>query len=314
MPQVITPSVLSAIFQSFSFIFNDALKGVEPQYQRIAMDVPSSASAENYGWLGQMPRIREWVGDRVVEALNAYGYQIVNKTFESTIAVKREQIEDDVYGLFRPMFAEMGRSVALFPDELVFPLLTNGWTGACYDGQRFFDAHPVLDANGNTAFVSNFTTGSGPAPWFLLDTSRAIKPLIHQKRRPFEFVAKTSAQTSDRVFERNEFIYGVDGRSNAGYGLWQLAYGSTAPLTRASFRSAYQFMINLKGDRGRPLGLKPNLLLVGPTLEFTARDLIDSAFLPVDGAPGEPALTGQVGLIANTDKGLVEVLMSPWLV
>ena len=26
---------------------------------------------------------------------------------------------------------------------------------------------------------------------------------------------------------RKEYLYGVDGRYNAGYGLWQLAYGST---------------------------------------------------------------------------------------
>ena len=26
---------------------------------------------------------------------------------------------------------------------------------------------------------------------------------------------------------RNEFIWGVDARYNAGYGFWQMAYGST---------------------------------------------------------------------------------------
>ncbi len=29
------------------------------------------------------------------------------------------------------------------------------------------------------------------------------------------------------VFMNNQFIYGADGRSNAGYGFWQMAYGST---------------------------------------------------------------------------------------
>lgn len=313
MPQVITPAVLNAIFQSFSFIFNDALKGVTPTYSRIAMDVPSVASAENYGWLGQMPRMREWIGDRVIGALNSYGYQITNKTFETTIAVKREQIEDDVYGLFRPMFAEMGRSVALFPDELVFPLLQNGSTGACYDGQRFFDTnHPVLDANGAAQPVANVTAGAGPY-WYLIDTTRAIKPFIYQKRRPFEFVSKTSEQTSDFVFQRNQFVYGVDGRCNAGYGLWQLAYASGAALTRTNFRAARTAMINLKSDFGRPLGVKPNLLVVPPALESTARDLMNSDFLAVDGVPGEAAMVGAAGVMANTDKGLCEVFMSPWL-
>jgi phage major head subunit gpT-like protein len=313
MPQVITPSVLDAIFQSFSFVFNDALKGVEPTWSRVAMDVPSAASAENYGFLGQMPRMREWIGDRVVNSLDSFGYQIKNRTFESTIAIKREQIEDDVYGLFKPLFAEMGRSVALFPDELVYSLLAAGFATKCYDGQNFFDAdHPVKDANGNPTFTSNVATGAGPA-WFLMDTTRAIKPLIFQKRRPFDFVAKTDPRTSDRVFNANEYVYGTDGRCNAGFGLWQLAYASQAALTRTSFRAARQAMINFKADFGRPLGIKPNVLVCGPSLEQTARDLLLSDFLPVDGVPGEAALASGAGVIANTDKNAVEIFMTPWL-
>lgn len=33
--------------------------------------------------------------------------------------------------------------------------------------------------------------------------------------------------TDENVFMNNQFIYGADGRSNAGYGFWQMAYGST---------------------------------------------------------------------------------------
>lgn len=314
MAKVITPSVLDAIFQGYSFIFNDALKGVEPVWKKVGMETPSLASAENYGWLGQMPRMREWIGDRVVNALDAFGYQIKNKTFEETFALKREQIEDDQYGLFNPIAAELGRSVALFPDELVFGLLSQGSTSACFDGQNFFDSnHPVKDANGKLTFVSNVQGGGSGPWWYLLDTTRAVKPMIFQNRRRFQFVSKLDPNTSDRVWLRNEYSYGVDGRCNAGFGLWQLAYASNQPLNRANFRAARQAMINLKGDYGRPLGINPNLLAVGPSLEQTARDLIHSKFLPVDGAPGEAALVGGVGVIDNTDQNIVEVFMTPWL-
>ncbi len=313
MPQVITPSVLDAIFQGYNFVFNDALKGVTPTWSKVAMQVPSTAAVENYGWLGQMPRMREWVGDRVLASLDAFGYQIKNKTFESGFAVKREQIEDDAYGLFRPAAAELGRSVALFPDELVYGLLKAGFASNCYDGQYFFDVdHPVKDEKGVEYSVSNMQAGAGPA-WFLMDISRALKPLIYQTRRAFEFVAKTDPQKSDRVWEKNEFAYGVDGRCNAGFGLWQLAYGSKAALNRANLRAARQAMISLKADYGRPLGINPTLLVVGPSLEQTARDLIKSKFLPVDGAPGEPVLMGAVGMIDNTDMDLFDIHMSPWL-
>ena len=263
MATIITPSVLQAIFQGYSFIFNDALKSVSPVWDKVAMKVPSTGNAENYGWLGQIPRIREWVGDRVVNSLDSFGYQIKNRTWESTIGVKREQIEDDSYGLFNPIFAEFGRGIALFPDELVFGLLKAGHTTICFDGQNFFDTnHPVKDANGNNTFVSNYQAGAGPT-WYLLDTSRAVKPLIYQLRRPFDFVAKTNPQASDMVWLRNEYQYGTDGRCNAGLGLWQLGYASNAPLNRVNFRAARAAMRALTADFGRPLGIEPNLLVVG---------------------------------------------------
>lgn len=313
MATIITPSVLQAIFQGFSFIYNDALKSVEPTWMKVAMKVPSVGAAENYGWLGQMPRIREWLGDRVINSLDSFGYQVKNRTFESTIGVKREQIEDDSYGLFNPIFAEFGRSIGLFPDELVFGLLKTGHATICFDGQNFFDVnHPVKDLNGNPTFVSNYQAGAGPT-WYLLDTSRAVKPLIFQSRRPFDFVAKTNPQASDMVWLRNEYEYGTDGRCNAGLGLWQLAYASAAPLNRTNFRAARAAMRSLTGDFGRPLGIEPNLLVVGQTLKDTAIDLIKSKFLPTDGSPGVTLGTPGVGVIDNTDQNSVEIFATTWL-
>ena len=312
-PRPITPALLEAMFEGYSTRFNQAFAGVTPEWKRVAMEVPSSASAENYGWMTQVPRIREWLGDRVVNSIKAYGYRIANKTFESTIGVPRESIEDDTFGVFAPLFSEMGRSVALFPDELVFPLLDAGFAANCYDGQYFFDTdHPVLDANGNPQAVSNVQAGSGPG-WFLMDTTRYVQPLVYQNRRPFDLIAKTDPRSSDRVFMQKEYLYGADGRCNAGFGFWQFAFGSKAALTRTNFRAAYDAMINLKGDYGRPLGVKPNLLVTGPSLRATARDLIKAKTIAVSGVPGEAVLVGAVGFMDNTDQDIVDVFMSPWL-
>lgn len=60
----------------------------------------------------------------------------------------------------------------------------------------------------------------------LIATRRAIKPFIFQIREKPHLVSKNSEQ-DDNVFWNKEFVYGCDARYNAGYGLWQLAYGST---------------------------------------------------------------------------------------
>lgn len=60
-----------------------------------------------------------------------------------------------------------------------------------------------------------------------------LKPLIYQRRKDFEFVAKDRI-TDDNVFNNKEFVYGADARSNVGFGFWQQAYGSKQTLSAAN--------------------------------------------------------------------------------
>ncbi len=169
--------------------------------------------------------------------LSAARYVITNRNFEETISVSRNNIEDDQYGIYAPRLEKMGFDVAQHPDNLVFGLLKKGFTTKCFDDQYFFDAdHKGYDENKAEIAVSNMAAGEGPA-WYLLDCGQPLKPLIYQERRPFDFVSLDSP-TDANVFWRNEHIYGVDGRSNAGYGLWQLAYGSKAVLNEANYVAA----------------------------------------------------------------------------
>lgn len=75
--------------------------------------------------------------------------------------------------------------------------------------------------------VSPYITGAQSAAWFLLDTKRPIKSVILQQRSdvPVEFTAIESNSGSESAFMRDRFFYGVRGRYNVGYGLWQAAYG-----------------------------------------------------------------------------------------
>lgn len=289
---------LRTLYTGFSAAFQAGFSGVQPSYGRITLTVPSSTRQNEYGWLGQFPLIREWIGERVVQNLNAFGYTIRNKPWELTIGVDRDDIEDDNVGIYTPMFTEMGRATAAFPDQLIWPLLKAGFTTPCYDGQYFFDVdHPVLDANGVVQSVSNSGGGNG-TPWFLLDVSRAIKPMIFQERRAFDFVRMDRAD-DEVVFNRKEYRYGVEGRCNAGFGFWQLAYGSMQPLNAANYAAARAAMIGLKGDYGRPLGIMPNLLVVPPSLEQQGRDLLVAQRTSA-GAD-------------NVWQGSAELLVVPWL-
>ena len=287
---------LSDLFVAFKAAFNTGFRSVQSDYEKIATVVPSSTSEEHYAWLGQFPRLREWVGERQLKQMASYDYRIKNKTFESTVRVLREHLEDDQYGIYSPLMQEMGHASATHPNELVFGLLALGFSTLCYDGQFFFDVdHPV--GRENAASVSNFGGGAGTA-WYLLDTSRPIKPLIFQKRRDYHWESLNNLN-DDHVFKNKEFLFGVDARVNAGFGFWQQAYASKQALDATNFNAAYAAMMNLKSDEGRPLGIRATHLVVPPTLRAQALEVVKS----------ERNAAGAT----NINQNAVEILVTPWL-
>lgn len=298
---IITPALLTSLRTGYGKAFQDALAASPTDWAKVATRVPSSNTSNTYGWLGQYPALREWVGDRAIKDMAASGYQIANKLYEGTVAVKRTDIEDDNVGIYTPLFSEMGRAAAAHPDELVFGLLAAGESTLCYDGQNFFDTdHPVypnVDGTGTATTVSNLQAGTG-APWYLLDCTRSHKPLIFQERTTPELESLTSTQ-DEAVFMRDEYRFGVRYRCNAGFGFWQLAHKSKAALTEANFNAAMAAMMQIKADGGRPLGVRPTHLLVGPSLRADALKLIESQ------------LTG--GGDSNPNYKAVQVIVSPWL-
>ena len=116
-----------------------------------------------------------------------------------------------------------GRALNLVPNLLVVP--------------------PALEAAARDILVADYINGTkntmqGTAKplvvpqlaghdsaWYLLCTTRPIRPLIWQQRKKAKFVSLT-AETDNNVFMRKTFIYGADYRGNAGFGFWQMAYGS----------------------------------------------------------------------------------------
>lgn len=75
--------------------------------------------------------------------------------------------------------------------------------------------------------VSPFLRGSSDDYWFLLDTKRPIKSIILQQRSdvPVEFTALDDPNSSESAWMRDRFYYGVRGRYNVGFGLWQTVHG-----------------------------------------------------------------------------------------
>lgn len=290
---------LSAIFLSLSTAFTKAFAEAPSQWQDIATEVPSTSKYNSYEWLANFPGMKEWVGKKQVKKLEEYSYTIVNKPYEATIAVKRDDIEDDQLGIYGPQAQGAGYSAKQWPDELVFKAVNSGFSTKCYDGKAFFATNHLVGKNGvsnkgtkklsaasqeaakasygaaRTALMSmkdedgrplnvnpnvllvppalsdiantlmttdrlddgkvNLYKGTAkvvvaawltdPDAWFLLDTTKPLKPFVYQPRKKPVFVSQTNTD-SEAVFQQGEFLFGAEARGAAGYGHWQLAFGS----------------------------------------------------------------------------------------
>lgn len=292
---------LVTINVGFKSAFKDGFASAlaDSSWNRIATLVPSEDREEEYGWLKDIPMIREWFGDRVINQLADEGYKIRNRKFELTVGVKGDDINDDRVGIYGPRFKFMGDEAARFPNRLVYDLLKSGFTAKCYDGQPFFDAnHPYIKADGTTATQSNYQAGAG-TPWFLLCTKRPLKPLIFQEREKFDYVELTKP-TDPNVFMRDELLYGVDGRANTGFGFWQMALGSKATLDATNFKALRQMGERLLGDHGKALGLTFDLFVGEPAHRDAADELFNTATLAAGG--GNPLFKA------------VDTLITPYLI
>jgi phage major head subunit gpT-like protein len=282
----------------FSTAFQAGLAQTPSQWQRVATRFTSTTRKNKYGWLGDVPGMRKWIGPRQIKGLNQYDYEIENEPYEETICVDRDDVEDDNLGIYTPRFAAMGKAVGASKDMLVFAALKAGFGNLCYDDQFFFDTdHPVLDESGAPQSVANTDGGAG-TPWFLIDSKQPINPVILQIRKEAQFVTKDQP-TDDRVFMNKEFVYGADGRWAAGYGFWQWCWGSKQTLDATHYATARAALGSMKGDYGRPIGITPDLLVVPPALESAARKIVNS----------ELASGGET----NEWKGTAELLVVPWL-
>jgi len=92
---------------------------------------------------------------------------------------------------------------------------------------------PVTGSPGGAAGQSNVLQGTmdvlvssrlagHPTEYYLMDTTRSVKPLIFQQRMAPIFAWRNRPE-DDNVFERDVLQYGVKARGAAGYGLWFLA-------------------------------------------------------------------------------------------
>lgn len=150
---------LAALFTAFDLRYQQVFSSTPTYADKLAMTIPVTTEILTLPWIGKLPTMREWIGDRVVNNALSKFYQITPKLFEDTQGLNKSKIDDDQWGLFAtqilPMMAEQAKK---WPDyRIADTIRANGlWS----DGLAFFHAsHPVnVDKSSLGTYANDYTS------------------------------------------------------------------------------------------------------------------------------------------------------------
>ena len=228
-------ATMDALYTGFNTRFQQGFARAPQTFKRIAMEVPSTTKMETYAWLMLLSRMREWIGPRQIQNVDKRVMQIINRVFEHTVGLDRDDIADEInintVGL---LIEAMGMDYEYLPQRLVIDALVGNanWL----DGAAFF----VANRKYGKSTIKNYVTGA---------------------------------------------------------------------LTETTFNTAYQEMLSYCGFDGSPMGVVPDLLVVGPKLRTTAFEILK--------AQNKISIAGSntaAAAVQNPNQGLCEYLVLPELV
>ncbi|AJP74603.1 hypothetical protein TS85_17250 [Sphingomonas hengshuiensis] len=271
---MVTPALLAALNTGFKADFTRGETGAPIVGAALSTSVPSSTAINTYGFLGNLPIFRKWVGEKRVKQLQSKVYQLVNDDYTADFAISLKEIEDDMIGLYPAMFEGWGREAGAWMDRLRFEALAEGHLRECFDGQNFFDTdHPTYneDPAAPATWSNNDTTGEGEA-WFLLDLSQPLKPLLAQERKKPVFWWINDKFTDSQVAETGLTRAYAEARGAVGYTMPFLAYRSTKTCNATNIIAARDAMKAFKDDNGEPRGVRPTALVAGVSNQQRAKD------------------------------------------
>lgn len=147
---------IQEVFRNLRATFNQAFEAAETRWASYATVVDTNVITEEMDWIQTFPNWRQWVGDKQIKALAAYSYSLTCVEWETTIGVKRRDLEADRLGIYRVQATGMGEVAAYFPEERVGDALNNSFAALCWDGKPFFATdHPAVAKSGAATTFSN---------------------------------------------------------------------------------------------------------------------------------------------------------------
>ena len=131
---------MNELFLGFQQIFKRGFEAADLEYRKFSTEVRSTTAVEVYPFLEQFGGMREWIGDRQLKNVSSQKKKVANRDFEDTVIVRKNDIEDDKYGLYSSLIQDLGTAANSIWGELAYQALLGGDVDTWADELPFFSA------------------------------------------------------------------------------------------------------------------------------------------------------------------------------
>jgi phage major head subunit gpT-like protein len=165
-----TPAQFQVFLLTANTMIRNAWSYAPTPYADYTTTVPTESETFEDGWIGRMPKMREWLGSRVVHSPGPQTYVVTVQNWENTYGIDEFLFDDTKFGIYYPLIADLGLQGKRQPGFVIRDMLENtgSQTGARQnglDGLTYFNtAHLVNIYKASLGSYSNdfrggFTVG-----------------------------------------------------------------------------------------------------------------------------------------------------------
>ena len=88
---IINRANLEALRTGFKTNFQAGIALAAPVSGPLVTEISSSTKIETYGFLGDLPVFRKWVGEKRIKSIEEKSYQLINDDFETTLGIHKSR-------------------------------------------------------------------------------------------------------------------------------------------------------------------------------------------------------------------------------
>jgi phage major head subunit gpT-like protein len=136
-------SQLQALFTSFVAKFQDMYQATPTYLDKLATTSTTTTELVRLPWMGQLPTVRKWIGDRKENSAALKFYDVIPDLYETTFGLDKSKIDDDQYGFFSSyILPQMAMNAKKWPDYALVDWIRANPTWS--DAKAFFAVdHPI---------------------------------------------------------------------------------------------------------------------------------------------------------------------------